>query len=268
VLADEDLGADWANRNRTVAVGLSRWDTPAAEALALSNGSATEPITRAAANRYGLNETESAVLRGLLAAELEGALEQNQVSRSTVNPLATPVRQWLTSRAGEVIDDALRRAGGNVLDRLDARLRRQINGGIAGRLRGQTANRVPARLPLQPIGTWYTTVNAWHVEVRGAYPRFAVSARRGGPDGTDGTLTYVREREPVRLDFDGDGQREWFGRNERVRFAVRTSVGVAVPPGPPGVGDTNGNMDERSVGWSEWTAGANESAPPAWPPPD
>jgi hypothetical protein len=266
VLEDEGLGRDWEERNRTIAAGLSRWDTPAAEALALSNESAVEPITRAAASRYGLNETESAVLRGRLAAELQAALERNQVSRGRVNPLAGPTRQWLKHRTGEAVDGAMRRAGGSVLDRLDGQLRERLNDDIAGRLGGRTTNRVPAGLPLQPIGTWYTTINAWHVEVRGAYPRFAVSARRGGPDGTDGTLTYVREREPVRLDFDGDGQRELFGRNERVAFAVRTSVGVAVPPGPPGVGDTNGNMDERSAGWAEWTAGANGSAPPGWPP--
>lgn len=268
VLEDEGLGSDWEGRNRTIVAGLSRWETPAAEALALSNGSAVEPITNAAADRYGLNRSEAAVLRGHLADELQTALDRNQVSRSAVNPLATPVRQWLKQRTGAAIESSLRRTGGNVLDRLDDQLRRQINDDVAQRLGGRTTNRVPAGLPLQPIGTWYTTINVWHVEVRGAYPRFAVSARRGGPDGTDGTLTYVRERAPVRLDFDGDGHRELFGRNERVAFAVQTSVGVAVPPGPPGVGDTNGNMDERSAGWPEWTAGKNGSTPPEWPPPD
>jgi hypothetical protein len=265
-LADADVGADGADRNATIAAGLARYRGTAGRALALANESAVGSITHAARRRHGLNETEAALVRARVAQELDVALAGTTVPQGKVNPLTGPSRQWAKAKTSQALEKAMRAAGSKGLDRLDRKLRERISDRMASRLGGKTINRVPAGLPIQPIGTWFTTINIWHVEVMGAYPRFAVSARRGGPDGTDGTLTYVRERAPVRIDYDGDGTRELFGRNERVAFATETSVGVAVPPGPPGVGDMNGNMDERSSGWAEWTGGGNESAPAGWPP--
>jgi len=34
-----------------------------------------------------------------------------------------------------------------------------------------------------------------------------------------------------------------------VTFETGTVIVVAVPPGPPGVGDVDGTRDERSPGW-------------------
>jgi hypothetical protein len=48
---------------------------------------------------------------------------------------------------------------------------------------------------------------------------------------------------------DGDGEAERLGHDERVSFETGTTV-VAVPPGGQGVGDVDGNADERSTGWS------------------
>jgi hypothetical protein len=41
-------------------------------------------------------------------------------------------------------------------------------------------------------------------------------------------------------------------------------VPMAVPPGMPGVGDTNGNMDERSAGWADWSVQGADPVPPNW----
>ena len=265
-LADAGVGMDADDRNETIAAGLARYRGTAGRALALANESALEPITRAARRRHGLNETEAALVRALLARTLDDAIADANVPQETVNPLTGPARQWAKAETGAAIETAMKRGKRRGLDRLDEKLRKRLNDDLAEKLGGKTTNRVPAGLPIQPIGTWFTTINVWHVEVKGAYPRFAVSARRGGPDRTDGTLTYVRERAPVRLDYDGDGIQELVGHNERVAFATETSVGVAVPPGPPGVGDMNGNMDERSSGWDEWTGGENGSTPTGWPP--
>jgi hypothetical protein len=93
------------------------------------------------------------------------------------------------------------------------------------------------------------TLNAWHVAVRGEYGRVVLRSRRGRPP--EGTLSYVRDGRGVRLDVDGDGETEHLGRSARVSFDVSTTVVVVVPPGSRGVGDTNGDADERSPGWTE-----------------
>jgi hypothetical protein len=91
-------------------------------------------------------------------------------------------------------------------------------------------------------------VNVWNVEVRGAYARFTLRTRRDAP--TPGATTrYVRDGSVVRLDVDGDGTEERLGRDERVAFRTRTVVAVAVPPYRSGVGDVDGNADERAGTW-------------------
>ncbi|MFC7081026.1 DUF7286 family protein [Halorussus caseinilyticus] len=113
---------------------------------------------------------------------------------------------------------------------------------------GEALGAIPAGLPVAPVpGYWYATVNVWTVEVRGQYARFAVGAPRGPPDES---ISYVREEATVRLDWDGDGDRERIGRTTPVSFETETAIAVVVPPGPPGVGDRDGNRDESSPGWS------------------
>lgn len=63
-------------------------------------------------------------------------------------------------------------------------------------------------------------------------------------------LRYTRDGSRVRYDWDDDGTRELVGRSEPVDLQVRTAVVVVVPPGGRGVGDTDGNADERSAGWN------------------
>jgi hypothetical protein len=106
-----------------------------------------------------------------------------------------------------------------------------------------------AGLPVAPVpGYWYLTANVWRVDVRGSWARFAVRTRRGGPGAP---VTYVRDGSVARLDWDEDGEAERLGRDERVAFETATTVVVAVPPGGRGVGDVDGNADERSPGWGE-----------------
>jgi hypothetical protein len=122
---------------------------------------------------------------------------------------------------------------------------------------------VAAGLPVAPVpGYWYATVNVWDVSVRGAYARFTLRTDRGAPATTPGAaIRYVRDGSTVGLDVDGDGTSEPLGHDERVDFETRTVVAVAVPPYRGGVGDVNGNADERAGTWprpgcTSWHAAA------------
>ena len=99
---------------------------------------------------------------------------------------------------------------------------------------------------------WWVTVNAWVVDVRGGYDRFAVRAGTGAASGPGGSLTYVRDGGAATVDYDGDGAAERLGHADRISFETRTGVVLAVPPGPQGVGDKGGNVDARSTRWTDW----------------
>lgn len=112
---------------------------------------------------------------------------------------------------------------------------------------GRDLARPPAGLPLAPVpGYSYVTTNVWTVTVRGEYLRFAVSVPSGPPGRS---LTYERQRAPVRVDWDDDGRAERLGRSTRLSFAVSTAAVVVVPPGSRGVGDRDGDAVETSAGW-------------------
>jgi hypothetical protein len=98
-------------------------------------------------------------------------------------------------------------------------------------------------------GSWYATANAWSVDVRGSWAAFTVRAGGGSPVGPGNGTAYVRTDEPVAFDVNGDGRPDPVGHNERVSFDVNATVGVVVPAGPRGVGDTSGGQDEQSPGW-------------------
>lgn len=121
---------------------------------------------------------------------------------------------------------------------------------VRRRVFGNTLGVLPAGLPVAPTpGYWYATTNVWHVQDRGGYERFTVRARRGRPTTAGATLPYTRAGRAVRLEVDGDGREELLGRDERIDFRAETAVVVVVPPGGRGVGDTDGDADERSPGW-------------------
>jgi len=232
VLARHGLGPGTA-RNRTVERALDRWETPAARAAALANGSAAAAVHAEAIDRWP-DALESQLDRELLAIDLESAaLRARSVD-------AFQPREAVVQRAATSIRRALGTAGREGSDRLQS---------LAADRAAEIAARLPGGVPVLPApGFWYAMVNAWHVQVRGSYVRFVVSVPRGAPDRLPADLRYVRENRRVRLDVDGDGTGELLGRNRRITFGAETVVGVAVPPKPRGVGDV-GERDERSPGW-------------------
>lgn len=228
VLAERGVGETASDRQGVVAAGLGRWETPAGRALALANGSAAPAIATAAAPEPSIDRTR-------LTAELRTAMgdalttDGATVPESAVRGTSDATR----AAAGAVAREAATRAGGWVVNRTTARaLNRTVDRGFAG-------------LPVAPVpGYWYATLNVWTVEVRGGYERVTLRSRRGGRD-----TVYTRDGSPVELDVDGDGEDERLGYSTAVTFETGTAVAVVVPPGRLGVGDTDGNADERSPGY-------------------
>ncbi|USZ68914.1 hypothetical protein NGM10_04055 [Halorussus salilacus] len=247
-------------RERAVRDGLSRWNTTAGRALAVSNGSAADAIRDELLDRRP--ELRRADRRDWVETRTETALEDARrdaagPDRSAVNRTASKARELARDAAKDAVKSGIENATERAKERWF----------------GEVLASVPAGLPVAPVpGHWYATVNVWDVSVAGQYERFAVGAPAGTPDasgvgestGPEGSasvggsarrpadaVTYVREEGSVDLDVDGDGDPEELGRTDRVSFESETVVVVVVPPGPPGVGDTDGNGDERSPGWDK-----------------
>jgi hypothetical protein len=214
-----------------VAEGIAQWDGVGRRAVAASNGSLAAAIAAAADARASApdpgrqNRLETRLDATLVAARRSGTVA---VAESRVSETVTRVRKRAVERAASAASDRVKS--------------RYLNGPLGS---------VAAGLPVAPVpGYWYATVNVWEVSVRGAYARFALRTDRGAPASTPGaTIRYVRDGSTVRLDVDGDGEAERLGRDERIGFETGTVVTVAVPPYRDGVGDVDGNADERSGTW-------------------
>lgn len=234
VVADE-LSLDRPGARRLVRVALGRWEGPGRRALAATNGSLASAVA-AEARRRGATPraADHLAVRVRVAIRSARATDAIRVPESATSETASATRRLARAATAELVAKSGRRATQHLLQRW-ARLR---------------VTRLPAGLPVAPVpGYWYATVNAWSVTVRGEYRRFALRALVGPPDGAGAVVTYVRDGSAVSLDVDGDGRRERLGWGERVSFEVSTTVAVAVPPGPPGVGDADGDRLERSPGW-------------------
>ena len=256
-LADFGIGDDEAERRRIVGEALAEWDGPGRKALALTNGSAAAAIAdRAVEHNETREDSLRATLQLLLHATATG--KDTRISRAKISTTAELLRQKVKLRLAAGIENATQKGANRLADRLDERLVRSVN-------------RVPAGLPIIPAGpAWWVTMNAWLVDVRGGYDRFAIRAETGAAGGPGGSLTYVRDGGIASVDYDGDGEAERLGHADRISFESRTGVVIAVPPGPQGVGDKNGVVDERSASWTDWQAvhpGRNDSAavPDTWP---
>ncbi|WP_302080968.1 DUF7286 family protein [Salinibaculum rarum] len=217
---------------------LEPWETPVALGDAWTNGSAVAAIHREVRQRYDLSVSQSDRLKLSLRFITAKTLDSNRAQPPA--PAVNETTRELKARAQERLKSKLS-------DKLKKEAKYRLE-----KVTGRTLSRLPAGLPLAPpIAPWVTTVNYWHVEVRGEYDLFAVSVPRGTPDTPETRLRYVRHSDTVSLDLDEDGREERLGKSTRISFRTQTSVAIAVPPGPRGVGDVDGTMDERSSGWPE-----------------
>jgi hypothetical protein len=232
---------------RAVSEALGTYDGVATRATAVGNGSAAVPISAAVGDRLDLDS----MARDRLATKVRLALVRNlssiRVDAGSVSPVTNATREaagrLIREGATAGLTNLTERYRGKLADRLDERYDEVLDS--YDRKRNPAA--VSAGLPLLPTPpAWYVTFNVWVVDVRGQYARFTVRADRGGPEGSVG---YTRDGDPVALDVDDDGTAERLGTATRVSFSMSTAVVVAVPPGPNGVGDTNGDMVEASSGW-------------------
>jgi len=233
-----ELGA--AERRQAVRTGFARWNTTAGRALAAANGSAAGAVAAALlAENPPLRRVDRrdwTVLSADLALE-DARTAVDGPSQSTVTRTSSVARELARDAARDALADAGEKAAERVKERWF----------------GEVLSSVPAGLPVAPVpGYWYATLNVWDVSVRGAYERLTVRAPTGSatPGDADRSVAYTRQNRTVGLDVDADGDAERLGRTTRVSFETGTVVVVVVPPGPPGVGDTDGNSDERSPGWT------------------
>jgi hypothetical protein len=216
-------------RRDAVDRAFDRWDGPGERALAATDGSLARATAEVAARRLptgtgGITEDR---LRTALRVDLRrvATAKRIRVSQDAVDGAVSTRREIIEREAKDIAQAGTEKA-------------------IKGKTKGKVGG-VPAGLPISPtFSPWVATVNVWVIESRGAYGRFAVSTESG-------STTYVRDGRRVALDIDGDSVAEPMGRNERIEFSVRTVAVVAVPSGGLGVGDTDGNADERSVAWSD-----------------
>jgi hypothetical protein len=229
-------GLTHEEQTAAVADARARWSGLGRQGLATANGSFARAVTAEAAARAELDAAD----RDLLGVAVRDSVRRSLQVRGTWTP--QPPTNRTATRTREVTRTALSNAVSTYGP--DAVVRAK------DRWIGEALGNVPAGLPVLPApGYWYATTNVWTVTVEGSYGRFAVRTPRAtSTPGLD--ETYVRDGDWVALDVDDDGRTERLGRDERVSFSVRTVVVVVVPPNGNGVGDVDGNADERSDGWS------------------
>jgi len=227
------------DRIAAVRAANRRWPSAGARTAAVVDGSYAAAVARVATARARAGDRNE-VDRDRLALRLRVETADAATDASVAVPegiRAGTVDETRAARRAE-LRRAAKRAGSNATERLHKRYGRGKLGPVL------------AGLPVAPVpGYWYATVNVWDVEVAGAYPRFEVTAPMGTPDGGDGRVRYVRDGRDVTIDVDGDGTADRLGRSDRVAFRTWTVVAVVVPAGPSGVGDVDGNADERSTEW-------------------
>lgn len=240
-------------RDRTSLSREERRD--AVDEAAASYGSAGDRAAAVGEGEYAERVAAEAAVAGSLSAAAEASLAAHlrvatrnaagrddvRVPTRVVEPPTKGARVLLRDRMEKAIEKEAARAGGAATKELSERAAEEL--GEEWSLK--PARSVGAGLPVAPVpGYWITTVNAWRVQVRGEYPRFALRADVGTPDAP---FEYVRQEGDVTIEIDGETVR--LGATEPVRFETGTVVAVAVPAGPPGVGDVDGVRDERSAGW-------------------
>lgn len=236
VLASSSVSFSDRERRTATRRALARWPTAAARATAVANGSAARAVAAEAAAVAAADARQRDRLAARLRANADRVAAKGRVRVDTAL-----VRD--TAQAAHAVVESAATAA---IDATSA----SLTEAAARRAGVPDMGALPAGLPLAPVpGSWYATANAWSVGVRGSWATFTVRADGGSPIGPGNGTAYVRTDEPVSFDVNGDGRPDRVGANERVSFRVEATVGVVVPPGPRGVGDTAGGATETSPGW-------------------
>ncbi|MGM0397357.1 MAG: DUF7286 family protein [Halobacteriota archaeon] len=231
----ESAGLSRTEATRALDAGYDRHGSTASRATAVVEGTISGDVAASLPDSLSASERDRAKVALRVATTEARDAASVSVDESTVSAATDRLRPHLR----EGVDQAVR-----------VGTHRAVSLGKRRAMRSAAAE-IPAGLPLTPVpGQWYATANVWVVSVEGGYDRFTVETPRATPiHGDDGTISYVRESAAVTLDVDDDGIEETIGRNEPIDLSADTGVVVVVPPGPAGVGDTNGVADERSPGW-------------------
>ena len=228
---DERTDLSLTQRRAAVAAAAAKHDGVGSQAVAVSDGEYAEVVADEASRLGGLTAGERRALAARLRVATTTATGRDDV-RIPVSLVDEPTQLAREQTRGELagaIEMGAEAAVANASERWVP----------------NSTPRVGAGLPVAPVPAyWVATVNAWRVQVRGAYPRFTLTADVGPPNRQ---FEYVREASAVTTTVGGDTIQ--LGRNEPVTFETGTVIVVAVPPGPPGVGDVDGTRDERSPGW-------------------
>lgn len=176
--------------------------------------------------RLPLTDHPAAFADGRLAA----AMTDDPVLRARLR-----VAQRAAMRAPQGRIDA------SLLDPIARGITEAVTNAAADRLTAAIASRLPTGIPISPtLSPWIATVNLWHIEAEGRYVRMTLTDPETG-------LRYIRAGQPVRVHADGEVHD--LGVARRLHIDVETIIAAAVPPGPPGVGDVEGGLDERSPGF-------------------
>ena len=220
-----------AERQAVVRSVAAEYGSEGSRAVAIGKGTYADRVAAEAAEVDSLSDGKEGALAARLRVALRDATSRDAVripSRFVDGPTEA-ARDHVRGELEDAVEDELRRGGEAAAERVVSDPERTVGAG----------------LPVAPVpGYWVATVNAWRVEARGEYPRFALSGDVGTPDRS---FEYVREEGTVTVDVGGERVR--LGRTDPVRFETETIVVVAVPAGPPGVGDVDGTRDETSPGW-------------------
>ncbi|MEF8831551.1 MAG: hypothetical protein V5A23_08465 [Halobacteriales archaeon] len=223
-----------SEREAAVEEALGNWETTADRALAIANGSLAPRVAAAVDRRASLPEGG----RGVVAMQMRFELDRATRASTVRPPQALVEDAGRTTRSN--IEPAAKRMSEMAFNRTYSRLQKRYD---------SKYKLVPAGLPVTPLPAYYYAVaNLWITQVEGAYASFAVSAGSPAPSSPD-TVSYRRNGGRVALDVDADGKRETFGWSRRVGFEFTIPIAVVVPPTPNGLGDRDGNADERSDGW-------------------
>ena len=238
-VVDDELAsvlADRSSMNRgesesVVESVAGTYGSPGERAVAIDDGEYAQRIAAAAERRKGVSGRERAALNADLHVTARTATDRDavRIPARFVDGPTEKVREEVRGEMEGAVEDGAQRVGEEAAERWAPK----------------PVRRVGAGLPVAPVpGYWAATVNAWRVEVRGEYPRFTLRSDVGTPDRP---FEYVREEGTVTETVDGERVR--LGVTEPIAFETGTLVAVAVPAGPPGVGDVDGTRDETSPGW-------------------